>query len=492
MDTTASPELVLHGGTVRALDGADAPATALAVRGGRLLAVGRDEEVLALAGPATETLDLRGACALPGINDAHLHGAWAGALWPRTVFAGAPDPAAFAAPEHGDAHGDVAAPDDPATSGGATAPLVLDDAGVREAILRTQRAAAALGITSYTEPGLGPGEDEGPTGVFGTRTLRVYRELAAEGALTSRVTALALFGLVDGPSTLEDLLEGLGRIRELAGTEVPFGVEEAAAHPEAFWRLTGVKIFADGVPPARSAWLHGCYPEGGHGALLVEPSWAGDRADTLRRMMLAVQERGWQMGFHATGDRTIDEIVDILDALGAERTAPLRHYLIHGDLISDAAVDSLARLGLGYATQPLISEFTAELLGASVGPELAGRAWPLGRLLSAGAEPVLSSDAPIVTPDWRESLAAADRLLGPATDRAARTLRLLRTVTTAPARQDHAEHAKGTLTPGKLADITVLAEDPVLAGAAALPGIEVTHTIVDGRLVHAPWAVATP
>ena len=517
MSTPSQPaDLVLRGGVIRTLDAAGTVASALAVAGERIVAVGSSEAAATWIGPQTRVIELDGTCVLPGINDSHLHGAWLGALWPATLF-GAPaaggEAAALAAdspdgpiaPElpqdsgHSEANAQSSETSSPAASGlegenhGAQPRLVNSEAELRSAILRTQRIAASLGITSYTEPGLGPGEDDGPTGVFGTATLRAYRALAEAGELTARVSALALFGLLDGASTAEAVEAGLAGLQETVGG--PVGAGAAAEDPAAFWRVLGVKVFADGIPPARNAWIHGCYPEGGSGGLLVEAATTAEAAEALRAMIAAAHARGLQVAVHATGDRTLDELAAALgelDSADPGSVAALRHYVIHGDLASAAAVRELGRLGAGFNTQPVISETTAEWLAGAVGAEAAARAWPLAEVLEAGIRLALTSDAPVVAPDWRATLAAADRWMGPAEDAAARAELLLHTVTTAGAWQDHAEDAKGVLRVGMLADLCVLAADPVAAGIQALPGIEITHTVVGGSVVHSPEAPAVP
>jgi predicted amidohydrolase YtcJ len=507
-------DLVLRGGVVRTLDGAGTVASALAVSGERIVAVGSTEEIAAWTGEGTRIIELDGACVLPGINDSHLHGAWLGALWPETLFGGPGPSNGPIAPEQPEdsgsleaiePFGEAAAEGAPGLEGGAAASgmeadhhgaqprLVNGAAELREAILRAQRIAASLGITSYTEPGLGPGEDDGPTGVFGTATLRAYRELAEAGELTARVSALTLFGLLDGASTAEAFEAGLAGLAETVGGRA--GAGELAEDPAAFWRVLGVKVFADGIPPARNAWIHGCYPEGGSGGLLVETGPDREAAEDLRSMIGAAHARGLQVAVHATGDRTLDEVAaawGALDAAAPGSVAALRHYVIHGDLVSAEAVRTFGELGAGFNTQPVISETTAAWLAGAVGEEAAARAWPLGEVLDAGIRLALSSDAPVVAPDWRASLAAADRWMGPAADPAARAELLLHTVTTAGAWQDHAEDAKGVLRAGMLADLCVLAADPVSAGIQALPELAVTHTVVGGRVVHSPEAPSVP
>src|SRR5437879_10983907 len=70
---TAAPDLILHHGVFTTLDRANPTASAVAVRDGKFLAVGNDKDVMALAGPATQNIDLNGLSALPGLIDNHLH-----------------------------------------------------------------------------------------------------------------------------------------------------------------------------------------------------------------------------------------------------------------------------------------------------------------------------------------------------------------------------------------------------------------------------------
>ncbi|HWM35471.1 MAG TPA: amidohydrolase family protein, partial [Pseudolysinimonas sp.] len=117
--------------------------------------------------------------------------------------------------------------------------------------------------------------------------------------------------------------------------------------------------------------------------------------------------------------------------------------------------------------------------------EAAAAAWPLESMLDEGLVATLGSDAPIASPDWRRTIAAAAALLesrGVEVGDAELT-RLLRMVTAIPAVQDGSSAWKGTLEPGKAADLCVLGSDPLAVGAAGLPAVDVRMTIVDGRVV---------
>ncbi|MFF8593942.1 amidohydrolase [Streptomyces sp. NPDC015220] len=443
----ASADLILRGGVVHSLCAGDEEATAIALRDGLVARVGDDRAVMAFAGDSTEVVDLAGRAVLPGVNDAHLHATWLGALWPDTLFGGHDGPG----PE----------PRRP----------LLDAAQRRRAILRAGELLASLGITSYTEPGLGPGEDNGPTGAFGTSVAQEYRALAAEGLLRARVTVLWLYGELDGPSDLEHFLDGLA-------------ATDAATSDPRWLRFAGVKIFADGIPPMRSAYTHRCYADGVRPALLVEGADDAEREANLTRMILAAHRLGRQVGVHATGDRSVDVMLDAIERARAEHDVDLGHYVIHGDLVTGTQLRRMAALGVGLDMQPGIAVRTHPLVDAVLGDGAAAAAWPLRAALEAGVPLCLTSDAPVLSPDWRRQIAAADEWMGPAADPRRRMARLLRCYTVEPARQDHAASWKGTLAPGMAADLCVLEADPLALVPAELPDVAVELTVVDGRIVH--------
>lgn len=478
-----SADLVLRGGVVHTLDADGSTGQAIAVRHGRVLRVGSDAEIAETIVRGTRVIDLDGRAVIPGINDSHLHAAWLGALWPHTVF-GSPGAVGVGvdgadAADAGGAGGvsDGAAPltadpaADPHDTSGA-APLLTTREQRRAAILRAGRLLASLGITSYTEPGLGPGEDGGATGCFGQDVFEAYAELEAERSLTARVTVLGLFGVLDGPSTLHDVLAGLPALRQ------------ETARPSRL-RVAGIKIFADGIPPMHQAWTHRRYPDGTQGGLLVEGADPEERAAALRRMIREANRLGLQVGVHATGDRTIDTVVEAVEEALAQTRTDLGHYVIHGDLVGADALARMARLGMGLNVQPGIAAHTASWVAAVLGDEVAASAWPIRAAWEAGVPVSLSSDAPILAPDWRQGIADADAWIGapaPGGERD-RMLALLHAYTTVPARQDGAAAWKGSLEPLKAADLCVLEADPLTLAPTELPAVGVDLTVVDGDVV---------
>lgn len=438
MVTTLSGEdadLIIRGGRIRTFDAQDSVAGAVAVRDGRIIAADDAAEALS----AAEVIELDGRTAIPGINDAHLHAAWLGARWPHLFFSDSPD-----------AHQPSGA-------------LVATAAERRAALREAWRLLAELGITSYTEPGIGPGEDEGETGCFGTPMLETYLSLHREGAQTSRVTMLRLFGTIDGESILDDF---------------EHGIRSAIPETDPLWlSIPGVKIFADGIPPMGTAWVNEPYPDGSSGHLLTR---GDDPAAVFRRMVEIAASSGLQVAVHATGDRSIEEFLRVLESVAS--TPPAPHYVVHGDLATHEQIARMRAIGAGFAVQPLIAAHTHDWAGAQLGPERLAAAWPLDEMLSSGVLTTITSDAPIATPDWRRTLDASLDQLGSDDIRTRRAL--LKRMTSDAARQDGAAQWKGSLEPGKVADLTILDEDPLEPGRR-FSSIAVARTIVGGRTVFA-------
>lgn len=436
-------DLILRGGVVHTETRSPSSYSGIAVRDGRVLCTGSDREVSALADARSEVIELAGRAVLPGINDAHAHAAWLGARWPDTLLDGhAPGP---------------------------TRPL-RDAAQRRWAILRAGDLFASLGITSYTEPGIGPGEDNGATGAFGSPVVHEYATLAAQGLLRARVTVLSLYGQLDGPSEFEAVLAGLGDI-------LP------AADPR-WLRFAGVKIFADGIPSMCSAYTDRPYACGRRAELLVGGLDNGEREANLGRMIRAAHLAGRQVGVHATGDRSIEVVLDAIERARAEYDVDLGHYIVHGDLVTRRQLARMAKLGVGLDMQPGIAVANGASVHGVFGTADPPQAWPLSTALESGLPLCLTSDAPVLAPDWRHQIAAADEWLGPTSDPQRRMRRLLHCYTAEPARQDGAGSWKGTLAPGAAADLCVLEADPLQLEPAQLPEIAVDTTIVDGRVVY--------
>lgn len=330
------------------------------------------------------------------------------------------------------------------------------------------------GITSYTEPGIGE------------LAQRLYAGKAQRGALRVRVTALVSRANDTYPVTAE-------QVRELLET-TNF---EPDVDPRWF-AITGVKLRADGVPiGSRTAWMREPYVGGGRGSLVTAGETEADRAAELTEMIRLVHRAGLQIGTHATGDAAIDTVAAAYAAATGEHRPGhrARHYVIHADFAWPETLWVLAAHGYGVNLNPNIKHLIADTQPDVVGDERAAYQVPYRSALRAGVPVASASDAPNVPPDWRQGLETAllreggsGEVSGP--DQRIGLRAALRTYTTAPAWQDHAERWKGSLRPGMAADLCILdrqlldrrgrlAMDP-----HELSELPVVLTVVDGAVAY--------
>ncbi|MDF2265259.1 amidohydrolase [Streptomyces coacervatus] len=347
----------------------------------------------------------------------------------------------------------------------------------RHAIQNVIAELHSRGITSYTEPGLGPG---GTTTLFGglsTDNWTAYADLAATGELQARVSVLLLPAPMGGSA--DDLRKGLAELRR-----------PQSAEPRLL-RAIGVKIFADGVPPNRTAWMNEPYADGGRGALCVHGDTPALQVEEVREMIRTAHEAGFQLGVHVTGDRAIDTVVNAFVAANEAAPRPdARHYVIHGDFVGAGSLAKLAAHGYGINMNPAIKWTISDLMDEVVGPERSAYQWPVRSAVEAGVAVCASSDAPITEPDWRQGVAAmmlreskaSGRRSGP--EQCVGLAEALRAYTINAARQDFAEEWKGSIETGKVADLCVLDRPLLDLDPHEITDAEVDLTVFDGRIVH--------
>ncbi|MCF2525828.1 amidohydrolase [Yinghuangia soli] len=353
---------------------------------------------------------------------------------------------------------------------------VMSRAARTQAIREAIALCHAEGITSYTEPGLGPGGDSLLKGTAGTDTLAAYAELARSGELQARVSVLLL------PLAMGESADALP---ERLAAPIPGG----AADPRLL-NVIGVKVFADGIPPSRTAWMHEEYIGGGHGCLCLHGHTDAQRVGELNTIVRHAHAAGYQLGVHVTGDQGIDAVVDAFaEAHAAHPRTDERHYVIHGDFVSPASLAKLAEHGWSVNMNPAIKWTISDLMDGIVGTERSAYQWPVRSAVEAGIPVTASSDAPITYPNWRQGVAAmmlreskaTGRPSGP--EQCVDLATALRAYTVNAARQDFAEDWKGALTPGMAADLCVLGGDLVAADPHDIPDLPVELTVFDGRIV---------
>ncbi|QXJ24281.1 amidohydrolase [Actinomadura graeca] len=533
-------DLIIDNGRVLVLDGHFRKAEAVAIRDGRVLAVGRSRDMRRYTGSRTKVLDAGGGTVLPGINDSHLHLASQGlSVAPFNInvdtatieqLVAVVRAAAEAAPAPDSwirgrgwqelrlPRPPVAADIDPVSgnhpvilndfSGHATSvnTVVLRKAGItrntvpppggvidkdangeptgvlREtaqglvrnivpSFSREERAQAidaavkvlhSLGVTSATEPGI-----DGST-------LDIYAEKARAGALPLRLTAL--LGSGSGPQSLRSVLDAYQPLR---------GVD-----PHVLC-VAGVKVFADGIPRFRTAWMNKPYLNGANGSLTIDGASPAEQLANLHEMIKIAVQAGFQVGTHSCGDATTDAVVaGYVKAGGAHwHRADLRHYVIHCNFPSARTLRTMARHDIGANLNAEILYLQGRVLESIIGKELTEYQWPYRSAIQAGVKVTSGSDAPVVAPNWLRGVMTALLREGADGSVAGKAERIalpdaLATYTRTAAWQDHAERWKGTLERGMAADVCVVGGDLLTRDPHALDEMPVTATVVAGRVVY--------
>lgn len=512
----------------------------VALRGGRVLAVGREQEMRALADRRTQVLDARGATVLPGINDSHLHLNGLGLTFPpfsvdvdtptieelvesvAKAVAMAASSDAWIRGQSWNANRLPRLPHrrdlDKVTQ---NHPVVLTDFS-GHALVANSKAMRIAGVTRDTMPPAGGvierGTDGEPTGIFreGAQDLirRVVPEFSHEEVSRGMDVAIdvlleqGITSVTDPGISLDTLRLYTTKLREgelpirltvlLNGGRSPESLREilTAHRPEddidlRHLRVAGVKIFADGIPTeARTAWLQQPYLDGSNGALTVHGATHSEQLSNLQEMIRIAHRAGMQIGTHATGDAAIDAVVAAY--LSEMKTAPRndpRHYIIHGDLTPRATLRAMARHGVGLNMNGAIKYLLGRTVENVLGPERTEYQWPYRSALDAGVRVSTASDAPVTPPAWLQGIAGAVLREGRFGGIAGKAERItlpeaLHTYTSTPAWQDHADAWKGTLRPGQVADICVLDADITDVDPHDLPQVPVRTTLVAGKIVY--------
>jgi predicted amidohydrolase YtcJ len=281
-----------------------------------------------------------------------------------------------------------------------------------------------------------------------------------------------------GKCTLEDLKQGLTYL----GIHTGFGNE--------WLKIGGAKIFSDGAPPEKSSWMYEEYPGGGFGGLVIPGKTDEERYNELINMIVYAHECGFQLGIHSNGDRAIDAVVDGYIKAMDGKPNHLRHHVIHGDFTTDACAGRMGKYGIGVIAQPGIKAVASDLMDRVMGEERSQRHWPCRLFLDSGIPLAISSDAPIIYPDWRYSVQSAvlreskatGKVSGP--EQCITVEEAIRAHTMGGAWIDHTDHIKGSIEVGKLADFCVLGEDILKVESHEISSIPVLKTIIGGYIVH--------
>jgi predicted amidohydrolase YtcJ len=548
----APPQLILFHGRILTVDSRDSIAEALAIRDGKIIAVGTDRDMLRLAGAATQRIDLHGRTATPGLIDSHAHIADAGvqqlyhvhlsdasavAEVVRRVQAGIAGlkPGEWLQGDGWDegklaerryvtaADLDRVSPQNPVwlmhTTGhygvGNSAALRLanitaaskdppagtidrDAAGLPTGVLKESAMDAVVDLIPPPTPqqqrdgilkSIDDLHSEGITAVkdpeIGQPVWDAYRELLRADKLSEHVCVLWYAG-----TTLASARTALTRIQGLPRPPQSLGDGRLLS--------CGAKIFMDGSGGARTAWLSREWNKNSTEIDRGNFGYPATDPEVYRQMVRLFHQAGVHVGTHAIGDRAIDWVVDTYAQVLTETpTMGLRHSIIHANIPSDHAIETMAALEKRYdaaypEAQAPFMWWIGDTYAGNFGPERSLRLVPLKTFLKNGIRWGGGSDYSVTPIAARYGLWASverETLKGTygahpfGTAESVDIHAALRSYTTWGARQLFLEDRIGSLEVGKDADIAVWDRDMYTIPAAELRRLKCTMTLLHGQVV---------
>ena len=543
-------DLVFHGGPVFTADTVRSRAHAVAVSGGRIVAVGGDE-VRDLIGPRTEVFDLGGRLLVPGFQDAHVHPVWGGLDMLRCDLAEYGD-----APQYLDAIGRYVAahPDDEwilgggwqmsAFPGGTPRAEALDAVtGDRPAFFPNRdghgawvnsAALRAAGIDRDTpDPADGRIErnaDGTPSGTLHEGAMALVNRLLPEEPLERMTEALLVgqrylhsFGITawqdaivgpygdagdPGPAYLRAAADGTLTARVVgalwwdrsAGLEqIPILQERRERYRGGRFAATSIKIMQDGVAENFTASMLEPYGDGhGHptdnsGSSFVDP-------EILSRAGPILDADGFQVHFHAIGDRAVRECLDaVARAVEKNGRRDNRHHIAHIQVVHPDDIPRFRELGVAANMQSLWATYEPQMVDLTLpflGEPRSAWQYPFGDLLRSGAVLAAGSDWSVSSPDPMAAIhTAVNRKAAPGheegeydaflPEQAIDLATSLAAYTAGSAWVNHLEADTGTIEVGTFADLALLDRDPFAGPADLIGATRVLQTFVEGERVYA-------
>lgn len=533
LPTGTAADLILVNGNVVVMDSARTVAQAVAITADKILATGTDAAMRALAAPQARIIDLMGRTVTPGLNDAHCHLSACGLL--GTVYVDVSWPAVntveqlqtkiaekIAVTPKGEwvvgsgwvtfggryptKHDlDPVSPDHPVmliNQGGHMAvvnSLALEMAGVnantkdlgngrfmREAngepngtvmnhpamdVFRRLWPADLLNVKAYETSVLNPQAKFASMGVTSFQDvyardldrMQAYFNIARRGEMTIRGQLM---------NVLEYIQELNGRIPAI----------EAMRYESDYMHFAGAKFQVDGA-------LEASYTHEPHDGIAWNITiW---KPDDLKEAVRAFHDAGYQVALHTGGDAAVDLALDAIEnAMSKNPRADPRHRIEHSVLNTEAALQRQKDLGVVISTQPTLIRAFGDAMERIWGEERTQRIIPTRTWLDKGIPLALSSDAPsmpwwdpqstlfasVVRATWSKKLVSPEQALTIEEAMYAHTM--------GSAYADFSEQVKGSLEPGKFADLVVWHDNPyTVADPADLLELTPDLTMVGGKVV---------
>jgi predicted amidohydrolase YtcJ len=338
-----------------------------------------------------------------------------------------------------------------------------------------------------------------PTGVLKETAIELVERVVPESmdrtraALVHASAKLSKLGLTSLHCIISSLTE-LKALRELKRRQrvpqsiyaiIPPNLVESLEVKGPSWkksgnhfRIGGVKLYLDGSLGARTAALNQPYSD--------DPTTSGmitlSRKE-LKKLASKARVSKFQLCIHAIGDKAVDLAVQVFDqTFGVKGCRQFRHRIEHASIVSDKSTKEMRRLGIIASVQPRFvysDRWAKDRLGSKRLPRL----YPFASMARAGITLTAGSDCPVEDPNPFEGIWSAVARPGFNEHERMTVSEALTAYTKSPAYASFSEEFKGTLDPGKVADMVVLNKNPYGSSLKSLREIIAVKTIIEGKVV---------
>ena len=545
-DAAGPPDVLLVNGVVVSLAGQNSAtlAEAIAITGGRIAAVGTDEEVRSLAGPDTEIIDLDGQALLPGFIDAHGHFPSSGLIAQHFVDLNSPPIGTVKTIEDLVARlAERAA----ATPSGQW----IQGRGYDDTLVAEMRHPTRWDLDrASTDHPIYIGHISGHLGVGNSKAIElagitrdspqpfggkirmdettgepngVLEEPPAMGQVSRLLPQFSDDDLVDAVANAAKEYAAVGVTTAQQGATIPNGADVfvrayregrlpirvhvwpviqamtaiienggTLTQPDADGMVSykAIKGFADGSIQGYTGYLSEPY----HSHTHSDPRYRGYprmEREKLAAQITAVHEAGYQIAVHGNGDAAIDDVLYAFEqAFAAAPRSDARHIVIHAQMARDDQLDAMKEMGLIPSFFNLHTYYWGDRhWDIFMGPERAARMSPTASAVDRGLVYTLHADTPVVPMEplrvvWSavNRISSGGRVIGEA--QRISVIEALKGITLYAAYQAFEEKDKGTIEVGKLADLVVLDRNPLDVPPLDLDDLTVIRTIVGGRTVY--------
>jgi predicted amidohydrolase YtcJ len=539
--------LVLRNGKIVTVDAAMPQAEALAITGDRITAVGTNDAIQRFIGPTTQVIDLQGRLAVPGLIESHGHfmglgqskltldlmdvndwneivsmvaaaakqakpGDWIlGRGWHQEKWSSVPNPNVEGFPFHDELS--KVSPNNPVmlthASGHATfvnakamdlagitsstqnpsgGEILKDSSGRPIGLLRETASGLAsrayeswlsgktaaerdddarrqiqLAVQASVEKGITSFQDAGSN----FATIEMFEKVAAEGGLGLRLWVMAR-------DSVDNLRANLSK-------------HKAVGLNDNHLTIAAIKVVADGALGSRGAWMLAPYSD--------SPSSVGlptMPTETIAEVSRIALDNGVQLCTHAIGDRANREVLNLYERAYNSRPdlKDLRWRIEHAQHIDPADIPRFGQLGVIAAMQGIHATSDAPYVLARLGPQRAeASAYVWQKLMKTGAIIANGTDVPVERIDPMANFyATITRKTNDGSvffgDQKMSRDEALKSYTLNGAYAAKEEQLKGSITVGKLADITVLSKDIMTIAEDQIPSTSAVYTIVGGKIVY--------